>query len=122
MLHFMTSLSDMMSLNPKRSWAKTYNQMWNFAMHEPIQKNFQTNGSNFNNQKNFCNKNSHGEKKCRSGSGCWKFNKNQPCDASNCNFEHKCSYCGAASHAVIDCNKLKSKGDAKPGQAGKSNQ
>ena len=29
----------LMAFNPSRSWAVTYNQMWNLSMREPIQRN-----------------------------------------------------------------------------------
>ena len=98
----------MMALNPQRSWAKTYNQMWNLVMHEPVHKgpSGQFNGNYRSRQSN------------RDGGGhrfrrpCWKFNKNQGC-SNNCDFDHKLllnSYCGG-SHAVLDCHKLRFKQD-----------
>ena len=35
----------LMAFNPSRSWAITYNQMWNLSMHDPLPKN--SRGSNF---------------------------------------------------------------------------
>ena len=90
----------MMALNPQCSWAKTYNQMWNLAMHEPLHQGQQS-------RANFRNKNNEGNRRFRRP--CWKYNKNQSC-GPNCDFEHKCSYCGNG-HAVIDCNKLRLKQD-----------
>ena len=106
----------MMGVNPLKSWAKTYNQMWNLAMHEPLQRGQQNNFAGGYSAKFNKEGNSSGYKKNNKGSRCWKFNKNQTCNAATCNFEHKCSYCGGKSHAVIDCNKLKFKNDREGGQ------
>ena len=38
----------LMAFNPQRSWAVTYNQMWNLSMQDPLPKNFgQKTGSKF---------------------------------------------------------------------------
>ena len=100
----------MMAVNPHRSWSKIFNQMWNLAMHEPIIKN---SGTGFNkpyqgSYNGNGNKDS-GQKKKRLSDACWKFNRNENCGV-NCNFKHKCSYCGSYSHGVLDCPKLKGKG------------
>ena len=108
----------MMGQNPRRSWAKTYNQLWMMSMCTPIQNNqsklnynhsFGHSGGNHKSS----NGNGNGSKNNSNGGGpvkrpCWKFNKNQPCDGS-CGFEHVCSYCGAKSHTVLSCYKLHGK-------------
>ena len=87
----------LMAEKPHRSWAKTYTQMWNITLNEPIKK-FQENGSNRQSS-------NHGSKK--RDSTCWKFNKNSCTFGKNCRFDHKCSYCGSFSHPAINCNKKK---------------
>ena len=94
----------MMSLNPRRSWAKTYVQIWNIAMTDPIQRNQPQN--NFGNSTSKYHGNDKKSKKRQKTSACWKFNHNAACNESLCDFEHKCSYCNGRSHSVLDCNKL----------------
>ena len=95
----------MMSVNSNRSWAKIFNQLWNLAMCNPIQK--QGNQYGGNNSYNGSRPQSQGRRK--SSKACWQFNKNQSCNAATCGFEHKCSYCGSQSHSVLDCPKLANK-------------
>ena len=110
----------MMSLNPNRSWSKIYNQLWNLSMTTPIQRN--NSFGNFNPSGGGGNQNSGARKQGQGKSGfgvpkkhktCWKFNKNQPCNPSSCDFAHKCSYCGTHGHSMLDCTKLhpEKKGD-----------
>ena len=104
----------MMSLNPQRSWGKTYGQLWNLAMVNPIQRQTgQSHGQSGNNW-NSARKTPHQnrKKKGRNRRPCWKFNKNQS-SGPNCDFDHKCSYCGQPEHAVLDCAKLHSEKDKK---------
>ena len=89
----------MMAQNPMRSWAKTYTQMWNIAMHEHIQKNTAQTGYFGNGKMN---------KERKKKDACWRFNRNQKCNAG-CDYEHKCSYCNNYSHTVLECHKLKGK-------------
>ena len=42
----------MMAANPRRSWAKTYNQMWNICMTDPFTKNFSSATHNSINSRN----------------------------------------------------------------------
>ena len=97
----------MMSLNPNRSWAKTYNQLWNLAMTTPIQRtgfhntggqghgghsNHGVHGSNHQGNKGHGGNNKGKRNGLRP---CWKFNKNQACELG-CRFDHKCSIAGIA--------------------------
>ena len=85
----------LMAEKPHRSWAKTYTQMWNMTLNEPIKK-FQEQGN--------ANNRSAGKKRDNT---CWKFNKNNCSYGKNCRFEHKCSYCGSYNHPAIHCPKKK---------------
>ena len=112
----------MMSHNPNWSWAKLYNQLWNLAMCNPLQKQ-QSGGFGFQGNTNHSHRSSFasssgGKGSRKSNRPCWKFNKNQPCDASFCDYDHKCSYCGMYGHSVLDCTKLfakKNESGPKPG-------
>ena len=93
----------MMAKNPHRSWAKLFGQVWNLAMCNPIDRdrnrqNYQGGSGNVTNKQK-----SHSSKQ-----PCWKFNKNIPCDP-NCDFDHKCSYCGSYMHSMLNCHKLHGK-------------
>ena len=96
----------LMAAKPHRSWAKTYTHMWNLCLTEPINRNFGNQG--FSQGYNSNNNNTSGGRN-RQGNGrdnvCWKFNKNKCNRGSNCRFDHKCSYCGGASHGYFQCNK-----------------
>ena len=109
----------MMSKNPKRSWAKIFNQLWNLAMVNPIQR---TVNSQYNSSNNVTSgKIAHNsQNQVRNGKGrrpCWQFNKNVPCNHATCGFEHRCSYCGSHTHSVLDCYKTswKKEGHLKQG-------
>ena len=69
----------LMAFNPGRSWAVTYNQMWNLSMRDPLPKNQYNKGHfQFHGQKgNNSNHNGHSQKK--KSDYCWDFNKGIPC-------------------------------------------
>ena len=89
----------LMHNKPKRSWAKTYNQLWNLAMCEPLIKN---------------TPNNFGIQKFKKGDGnsfnkddcCWRWNKGS-CRKWNCKYQHRCSYWGAFAHIANACLKKK---------------
>ena len=89
----------LMAANPSRSWAKTYNQMWNMAMVDPLSKSHGTNYGRGTTQV--------GQKRDHNGQTgtCWKFNKNKCKHGPKCRFEHKCSYCGSHNHSAVDCRR-----------------
>ena len=104
----------LMAFNPCRSWAVTYNQMWNICMHEPLQSR-----SNFSQQRsgNFAagksngsgSSNNNGNKKHKSDY-CWNFNKGLACKyGKKCRFVERCSFCDSESHGVVKCPKLEKK-------------
>ena len=114
----------MMSQNSRRSWAKIFNQLWNLAMCNPIQRGTFAAGNSYsakstgNRYGNNAGLNTNrGTKKVpgKNGNGnkrpCWKFNKNQACNQASCDFEHKCSYCSSHNHSVLDCLKLHGKNE-----------
>ena len=107
------SFRQMMAEKPHRSWARTHNQLWNLAMCEPIHKNSNhanhshTSGGsnhhhgNFSNNQNLQNQgNIEGKVKA-----CWRFNRGVKCRKWNCDYEHRCSYCGAFNHGRLTCYK-----------------
>ena len=98
----------LMEFNPNRSWAVTYNQMWNLSMTNPISQNTapRRNFSNGSGGHNLSNNN--GNK--RKIDYCWSFNKGVKCKfGKKCKFIERCSYCDDASHGVVNCNKLEKK-------------
>ena len=113
-----------MAFNPSRSWAVTYNQMWNLSMRDPIPKisgqrqdghNQQAQGAK-STPSNFQGQNLTGRKK---SDYCWNFNKGVPCRfGSRCRFIERCSYCDSPSHAVINCPKLQKKNDKNDRRSG----
>ena len=77
----------LMAFNPQRSWAVTYNQMWNLSMRDPIPRTGQkgypsyNRGNNFSYQHNKTNSNVNGNGNQRKAKSdyCWNFNKGVPC-------------------------------------------
>ena len=113
----------LMAFNPQRSWAVTYNQMWNLSMKDLISKNsrgynvyqhslgsgtFSSNrGCNGNSQNN----NSNPMQVRRNKSDyCWNFNKGVPCKfGAKCKFIERCKYCDSPTHGVNSCSNCKRK-------------
>ena len=93
----------LMAAKPHRSWAKTYTQMWNLTLNDPVKR-----------LGNDSNSHSTASSKYKTESICWKFNKNK-CKYSDkdCKFEHKCSYCGGTGHGQFNCFKRIGKKDQK---------
>ena len=118
----------LMEFNPGRSWANTYNQMWNLSMKDPISKNNGIsyhkggpgNGSGNNHARgvpNFSHNNNNGGSSGNSANHakkkgrlayCLYFSRGEKCKYGNkCRFIERCSYCDAADHHVLICPKLK---------------
>ena len=89
----------LMEFNPGRSWAVTYNQMWNLTMRDPIQK-FSSRGS----APAVAQSGAPGGKR---GGYCWNFNRGVKCKyGSKCKYKERCSYCDAVNHELNVCPKL----------------
>ena len=112
----------LMAFNPNRSWAVTYNQMWNLSMREPIQRNgYGSWGHNGNFQNGFNNSNPKNGKVNGNNAGstgqpnkkskyCWAFNKGVPCNfGKSCAFVERCRYCDSPAHGIYACPKLLNK-------------
>ena len=100
----------LMASNPERSWAKTYSQMWNIALREPLTKNKVSPGTSTS------SKASNWRDRC-----CWKYNKNR-CHDSNCGFDHRCKYCGGWNHGSFECRKRKCESGGGDDNYGRRNQ
>ena len=109
----------LMAFNPQRSWAVTYNQMWNLSMRDPLPKSngykpYQHHsGSGYvQNQKswNAWNGNSSRQSsntKRNKSDYCWNFNKGVPCRfGSKCKFIERYKYCDSPTHGMHACHKL----------------
>ena len=108
----------LMAFNPERSWATTYNQMWNLSMREPLPPRnssggykFNAGGSMANMSTQFSQNHQKGNPKKGKKSGyCWNFNKGIPCKfGPKCRFIERCSYCNSSSHGLNTCPKAKEK-------------
>ena len=94
----------LMAFNPNRSWAITYNQMWNLSMRDPLPKStsgsFMARSDNHNNTEHIAIKPDY----------CWNFNKGIRCKfGKKCRFIERCSYCDSTNHGVYSCHKLQKK-------------
>ena len=105
----------MMHNRPNRKWNKTYIQLWQLAMQDPIVKSTRAANNNFQSGKNFSgfessnsNLTNQTQKRHRSWKDncCWKFNRTGKCDRINCSFDNRCSFCDAwNSHGFNTCKK-----------------
>ena len=107
----------LMAQNPKRSWSKIYNQMWNLSMRHVIQRQFSSNagtsaqenysrkshGSNFPSSSTNSNNNSNSGKKPKY---CWGFNRGHCKDGPKCKYVDRCSYCDKPDHGKNTCQKI----------------
>ena len=106
-----------MAFNPQRSWAVTYNQMWNLSMRDPIPKGGFQRGSSFSQYTNGNNNGNNRSGNVSSGKRnkpdyCWNFNKGVPCKfGPKCKFVERCKYCDSPAHGVHVCPKLQKKGE-----------
>ena len=117
----------LMAFNPQRSWAVTYNQMWNLSMRDPLPKNFSkgggmyqhTSGGGYVASRTFtsqsCNSSNNPMQVRRNKSDyCWNFNKGVPRKfGSKCKFIERCKYCDSPTHGVHACQRLLKKEAAK---------
>ena len=88
----------LMARKPWRSWSKTLTQAWNLAMTDPVSKG----GNNSKTVQSAPHNNSRSWK----DDCCWKFNKNKcPKTAHDCNYDHRCTYCGGWNHGFYNCHK-----------------
>ena len=100
----------LMEFNPRRSWAVTYNQMWNLSMTNPIGQNqSQNRRATFSGYTNTQNLSGGGSLK-KKLDYCWSFNKGMKCKfGKKCKFIERCSYCDSPAHRVVNCEKLDKK-------------
>ena len=110
----------LMAFNPNRSWAVTYNQMWNLCMREPLTNRNNTNfsqkfagnsrpaggGGGGNSAVASSNKNT-GHKKRKY---CWNFNSGITCPyGKKCRFIERCGFCDSEAHGSVACPKVEKK-------------
>ena len=101
----------LMEFNPRRSWAVTYNLMWNLSMVEPLPKmpNFRSgSGDNKNFQKKQINADSEERPKYNH---CWSFQKGECKYGANCRYDDRCSYCDSTRHGKNRCPKRNQNGN-----------
>ena len=109
----------LMQFNPGRSWAITYNHMWNLCMREPLSNKFSKLGLNSNgggsNWSGQSQRGSFPEQFAKSNGRkkadyCWNFNKGLKCRyGKKCKFVERCSYCDSTAHSVYASPKLDKK-------------
>ena len=110
--HYDVILRQLMEFNPARSWAVTYNQMWNLSMTNPIvgnQGRRQQNGYNYTGNAGM-NGSGTGQFKKKRNDYCWSFNRGSKCKFDKkCKFIERCSYCDSPYHGLVNCEKLDKK-------------
>ena len=102
----------LMAFNPSRSWAVTYNQMWNLCMKEPVHKmnnSFNRFSPSYFTSPINVHANQNSGKKCKSNY-CWSYNKGLKCKfGKKCKFIERCSFCDASNHGLYNCPKVERK-------------
>ena len=104
----------LMAFNPSRSWAVTYNQMWNLCMKDPLpnrgftgRQSFPTHNNNSYQSNGKQSARKGGTQKRKKPDYCWNFNRGLPCKyGKRCRFIERCSYCDNSSHGINSCPKL----------------
>ena len=108
--HYDMMFRQLMQFNPNKSWAITYNHMWNLSMRDLLlAKNVNVNKSfgNGNQQVSFRSNERQNNNKRGKPSYCWNFNKGLKCKfRAKCRFIERCSYCDSPAHGIINCHKL----------------
>ena len=109
----------LMAFNPARSWAVTYNQMWNLCMKDPLtpKGNPFNKGYGGSHHNGYSGGGSQGQRASATGGPprkkgryCWYFNRGEKCIyGKKCRFIEKCSCCDATTHGVNTCPKLEGK-------------
>ena len=109
--YYDNTFRQMMGECPMRSWAKTYTQLWQLALRDPITKSqnqpWQTtnnpggSGSSGGTPKS----GQAGKRKTWRDNCCWTFNRLGKCTKKDCHFDNRCSYCSAWNHYSNICKK-----------------
>ena len=97
----------LMATKPWRSWGKTYTQGWNMAFNNSISNSMASHNSNSSAASSSSIGSSHSNKvKAWKDDCCWRYNKNR-CKrtASECNYDHRCTYCAGWYHRFFNCRK-----------------
>ena len=110
------NFSELMASKPWRSWGKTYTQGWNMAFSNNNSNQYsaqvmQGSGSSTSNSRG----------KSWKDDCCWRYNKNR-CkkNGTDCNYDHRCTYCAGWNHGFHNCRKRLSKQQKKGGKANSS--
>ena len=106
---------ELMASKPWRSWGKTYTQGWNMAFNNATNT---VNYSSHNNNWSVSGNSSKGGKDWKDDC-CWHYNKNK-CkrSASECNYDHRCTYCAGWNHGFVSCRKRQNKNKRHSGSSG----
>ena len=96
----------LMASKPWRSWGKTYTQGWNMAFNNSTVGH--QGGQSSSNSNSSSSKFSSG--KSWKDECCWRYNKNR-CQksGSDCNYDHRCTYCAGWNHGFYNCRKRQNK-------------
>ena len=115
----------MMGELPFRSWSKTYAQLWQLALRDPLPK-----GGNGSESATSSNSNNPGHQLAQQNNKgkswhdrcCWKYNRFGNCNLTNCPFDNRCKHCGGWNHGFNTCRKHEGNTSSGSGGAGTSNQ
>ena len=99
---------ELMATKPWQSWGKTYTQGWNMAFNNANSHLSNNNSSAVSNGGN--GNHSFFSRKDWKDDCCWHYNKNR-CKrtATECNYDHRCTYCAGWNHGFFNCRKRQSR-------------
>ena len=106
--YYDVNFRELMASKPWRSWAKTYTQGWNMAFNNATVNAYSTVGNNIPGSSNHRSQNQN--HKGWKDQCCWRYNKNK-CNksGSDCNYDHRCTYCAGWNHSFTNCKKRQNK-------------
>ena len=111
---------ELMASKPWRSWGKTYTQGWNMAFNNnnytamSYGNNNSSTSASTSTQGNRGHSGKHWKDDC-----CWRYNKNR-CKRTNsdCNYDHRCTFCAGWNHGFHNCKKRLAKQHKKTQSSG----
>ena len=113
---------ELMASKPWCSWGKTYTQGWNMVFNNSTVFGVSSTGASTSTNSNQFRSGSNINSKDWKDDCCWRYNKNK-CkrSGSECNYDHRCTYCAGWNHSFLNCRKRQQKNKKFNNKTGGSN-
>ena len=101
---------ELMASKPWRSWGKTYTQGWNMAFNNSNANFLSSTSHHVGGSQGSSSMSNNRNSRDWKDDCCWHFNKNR-CkkNGSECNYDHRCTYCAGWGHGYFNCRKRQNK-------------